>query len=402
MRFHSYLNSAGRILDEFGSQEAGLPGRQPFASFLKEFFSRHKKFGSRDRKQIAHLCYCFFRLGKSFPEIPFEERILIGLFLCSNESDEMLEQLKPEWNKHIDLPMRSKLVILNLPAGQTGHSLLTEDVFPWNEELSEGINYERFCESFFIQPDLFLRLRPGYEANVKGSLAEKKLDFEEITPTCLSLLNALKIEDIIRLDKEAVVQDYSSQRTGEFMQSAILNLKSEIKAWDCCAGSGGKSLLLYDINPTIDLTVSDIRESILINLKKRFGRAGIKKYKCFVADLTNNHQPPASHYDLIICDAPCTGSGTWSRTPEQLYLFDEKKIGQYALLQKKIVSNIIHCLKENGFLVYITCSVFKKENEEMVNYISDQFNLDLTRMELLSGYDKKADTLFVALFRKDL
>jgi 16S rRNA (cytosine967-C5)-methyltransferase len=57
-------------------------------------------------------------------------------------------------------------------------------------------------------------------------------------------------------------------------------------------------------------------------------------------------KPQISNFELIICDAPCTGSGTWSRTPEQLYFFDEKKIEQYALLQKKIVSTIIPRLKE--------------------------------------------------------
>jgi 16S rRNA (cytosine967-C5)-methyltransferase len=110
-----------------------------------------------------------------------------------------------------------------------------------------------------------------------------------------------------------------------------------------------------------------------------------------VVDLTNN---------LIICDAPCTGSGTWSRTPEQLYFFDEKRIERYAGLQKKIVSNVILHLKENGCFVYITCSVFKKENDEIVEFVERQFNLELIKMELLKGYDKKADTMFAALFRK--
>ncbi len=235
--------------------------------------------------------------------------------------------------------------------------------------------------------------------------------------------NNSKVESIIELDREAVIQDYNSQRVGEFLKSAIQNLipmtiGTEIKLWDCCAGSGGKSLLLHDIHRNVDLTVSDIRESILANLKKRFAKAGIKKYKSFVTDLTSNQRLRpiessgrliAGDYDLIICDAPCTGSGTWGRTPEQLYFFDENlpagqpgKIGQYSLLQKKIVSNIIPYLKENGFLVYITCSVFKKENEEVANYLRDEFNLELTNMELLKGYDKKADTMFVSLFKRNL
>src|SRR6266487_3271520 len=414
MRFHSYLNSAIQILNEY-------KGEERFALFLKKYFSQLKKYGSKDRKQIGHLCYCFFRLGKSAPRFPpqwggFEERMLIGLFLCSVEPNEILEQLKPEWNKQINLATERKLLIIN-------YSILIENVFPWKEELSDGIDHEKFCESFFKQPDLFLRLRPKYEIVVKEKLSNADLSFKEINSSCLALPNNSKVESIIELDREAVIQDYNSQRVGEFLKSAIQNLipmtiGTEIKLWDCCAGSGGKSLLLHDIHRNVDLTVSDIRESILANLKKRFATAGIKKYKSFVTDLTSNQRLRpiessgrliAGDYDLIICDAPCTGSGTWGRTPEQLYFFDENlpagqpgKIGQYSLLQKRIASNIIPYLKENGFLEYITCSVFKKENEEVANYLRDEFNLELTNMELLKGYDKKADTMFVSLFKRNL
>jgi 16S rRNA (cytosine967-C5)-methyltransferase len=191
----------------------------------------------------------------------------------------------------------------------------------------------------------------------------------------------------------------------KLLELPIAHCPLPIRAWDCCAGSGGKSLLFYDHFPNIDLTVSDVRESIMTNLKKRFAKAGINKYEWFVADVTSLNSPFTTHhspFDLIICDAPCTGSGTWSRTPEQLYFFDEKKIEQYALLQKKIVANVIPYLKHGGLFVYITCSVFKKENEEIVHFMEEQFHADLIEMKLLRGYENKADSMFVSLFRKAL
>lgn len=386
-RVHSYLNSAVTIIDEYG-------GEEPFASFLKKFFGRNKRFGSRDRKQIAHLCYCFFRLGKSFGQISPQERILTGLFLCSNEPNDVLQELKPQWNQKVKQSLNEKYVMLG-----PGNSIF--NVFPWKEELSEGVHHEEYCKSFFFQPDVFLRLRPAYEDIARKKLADAGIGFNEINAQCLSLPGASKIEEIIELDKEAVIQDYSSQRIGNVLQSVIQSLKSRIKAWDCCAGSGGKSLLLHDIDPDIDLTVSDVRESILINLKRRFERAGIKKYNCFEIDLTRrNVELGTSNFELIIFDAPCTGSGTWSRTPEQLYFFDEEKIGYYESLQKKIVTNVLPHLKKSGYLVYSTCSVFKKENEEVVNHVSHEFNLEVVRMELLKGYDNRADTMYSALLRK--
>ena len=388
-RYHSYINSTKDILSNY-------KGEEPLSSFLRKYFSANKKYGSKDRKQIANLCYCFFRMGKAVMNTTTEEKIVTALFLCSRESTEVLAALKPEWNEKIELPFSEKLLIIN-------YSLLTAAVFPWKEELSDKIDHEKFSASFFVQPDLFLRLRPGKEKRVTQKLQDAGIDFKMISETCLALPNASKIDEVIELDKEAVIQDYNSQNTGELIKSEILNLRSEIFLWDCCAGSGGKSIMIHDIDPTIELTVSDVRETILANLKKRFERAGIRKYKSFVADIQDkNFKPQTTNFKLIIADVPCSGSGTWSRTPEQLYFFNENEIEKYSILQKKIVSNVIPQLQNRGLFIYITCSVFKKENEEVVNFIEQNFHLQVKQMEVLKGYDKKADSMFIAVFEKAL
>ena len=390
-RYHSYINSAKNILSVYNGQE-------PFPSFLKNFFSANKKYGSKDRKQVSNLCYCFFRLGKAVMNTSIEEKILTGLFICSKQSNEILGALKPEWNEKCELPLNEKLIIINSsPKGSLG-TLLISEIFPWKDELSEGIDHEKLCESFFIQPDLFLRLRPKKDKIVLQKLQQAGIDYEMIAETCLALPNASKIDGIVQLDNEIVIQDYSSQRTAEFIKSEILNLRSQISLWDCCAGSGGKSIMIYDIDPKIELTVSDRRESILANLRKRFEKAGIKKYKDFVVDIATAPSETLNlRSEIILADVPCTGSGTWSRTPEQLYFFNEEKIEEYSRLQKRIVSNVIPCLKPGGTFIYITCSVFKKENEEVVTYIRENFQLELKQMEILKGYDKKADSMFVAV-----
>src|SRR3954470_21951997 len=195
MHAHSYLQSATQILN-------GYKGEEPFASFLKNFFRQNKKYGSRDRKQVSHLCYCYFRLGKALMNLSIEERVLAGLFLCSDKPNEMLDLLKPGWNEKVHLPVKDKLLIIPGQLRQPGNYLLLREVFPWKEELSEGIDHEKFCESFFIQPDLFIRVRPGYENKVKTKLFDQEINFSEISPGCLSLPNASRIEDIIELDRE--------------------------------------------------------------------------------------------------------------------------------------------------------------------------------------------------------
>ena len=174
-----------------------------------------------------------------------------------------------------------------------------------------------------------------------------------------------------------------------------------MSVWDCCAASGGKSIMAKDKLGDIDLTVSDIRPTVLANLKKRFSEAGIKNYTLAAADLSApGKNLPANRFDLIIADVPCTGSGTWGRTPERLSFFNEKETERYSQLQKKIVTTAIGCLQNNGHFLYITCSVFKKENEDMVNFIEDHFPVKLIAMKVLKGYALKADTMFAAMFRK--
>lgn len=398
-RFFSYLNSAAAIL-------GGYRGEEPFASHLKKFFAAQKKYGSRDRKEISHLCYSYFRLGKALPDIPVNERILTGLFLCSGSPNNLLETVRPEWNEKVSLTLADKLVLAGV---------LVADVFPWATEISEGIDIEQFAASFFTQPSMFLRLRPGREAVVKHQLTQAGINFIAVTDSCLELANATKVDEIIQVNKDAVVQDLSSQRVGELLQLVRQDTSHQMKlnVWDCCAASGGKSILAKDVIGNIELTVSDVRESILQNLRKRFAEAGITGYKSFCADIASpdfrTSGLPSSDFQLIICDVPCTGSGTWGRTPEQLYYFNNKQVDEYAALQKLIVANAITRLQKGGYFLYITCSVFKKENEAMVEYIKENLpageegiKLQLVKMEILKGYDKKADTMFAALLHLPL
>jgi 16S rRNA (cytosine967-C5)-methyltransferase len=176
-----------------------------------------------------------------------------------------------------------------------------------------------------------------------------------------------------------------------------------LAVWDCCAASGEKSILVKDTLNAIQLTISDIRQSILHNLQQRFAVAGIKDYVLFLADVSKPLTAALKdrYYDLILAVVPCSGSGTWSRTPEQLYCFSEQRIEEYARLQLKIIQQVIPQLKPVGFLLYITCSVFKKENEEMVQSILQNFPLSLMKQQLMEGYQMQADTMYAALLQRN-
>src|SRR5688572_12179845 len=130
-RYHSYINTAKNILQRY-------IGDETFAGFLKKYFSANKKHGSKDRKQISHLCYCYFRLGKavSNKEYELEEDIITGLFLCSSEPNDILQEIRPEWNEKIMLPAKEKCSMLNPDNYRDQFSLPDRragifNVFPW-------------------------------------------------------------------------------------------------------------------------------------------------------------------------------------------------------------------------------------------------------------------------------
>src|SRR4051812_17909637 len=123
MRSHSYINSIKEILQHYH-------GSIPLASWLKQFFKAGKKYGSTDRRQIGHACYCYYRLGHAFANQPVNERILTAIFLCSSSENIILNELKPEWNQSLKLPVVDKLSYLKADSE-------ANQIFPFLFELSE-------------------------------------------------------------------------------------------------------------------------------------------------------------------------------------------------------------------------------------------------------------------------
>ncbi len=387
--YHVHLSTAVKLIESYD-------GVMPFANYLKHFFSFNKKYGSRDRKNIASFCYQYFRMGDAVNAVSTQERILIGHFLCSFEPSEMMEKLKPDWNRNIHLNQNQKVKLIS-------DFFNPEILFRYRHFLCDGVDSQNLSISYLSQPDLFIRIRPKNRIGTLNKLEKYLPDYILTNEDCVRLDSTTKVEEFFTIDKEVVIQDFNSQKVLDYFKPQNADYKTPLTTvWDCCAASGGKSILINDIfNARIELTVSDIRPSIIFNLHKRFNKAGIKNYNYFIADISSeSFSYPLPPQQIIICDVPCSGSGTWSRTPEQLLHFDEKLILQYQNTQKKIVENVLPYLAKNGFLVYITCSVFKQENDEVVEFLTKEFSLQVVSKKVLSGDSEKADSMFVAILQK--
>ncbi|MDB5137083.1 MAG: RsmB/NOP family class SAM-dependent methyltransferase [Mucilaginibacter sp.] len=382
MKALNQLKTFQRILGNY-------PAETPLGKFLPGFYRQNKQMGSTDRKVASRLIYNYFRLGKALFNTLTEERLMVAEFLCNSQTNSFLQHFKPEWALCVgfDIDEKLKLVKTAFP------DFKLEEVFPWSANISNGIDKDSFLKSFFVQPDLFIRVRKGFDQHVKAILFKAEVVFKDEGNGCLALPNGTRLENIFPQQNWFEVQDLSSQQTAQYFKPQ----KWEAW-WDACAASGGKSLLLHEQQPDLKLVVSDIRESILSNLDERFQQAGLIKYQKKLLDLTGNVDPELHDYafDGIILDAPCSGSGTWGRTPEMISQFQSQKIEFFQRLQQTIAANVVKYLKPGKPLIYITCSAFRAENEDAVNFMVKELGMKVEEQAILKGYGNKADTMFVA------
>lgn len=379
---------AAHQLRAFEQILSSYDGKLPLHRFLPAYYKQHKQMGSSDRRWATRHIYSFFRLGQALTSLSVVERLSIADFLCHDTLSLLVAENLPDLSENINLPLDEKLKLIKSKYPDFD----LEDVYPHHVHLSESIDKEQFFTSFFKQPDLFIRISTKDSIETMTNLKAADIFFKEVSATTLAFANGTKLETVLR-EGSYQVQDLSSQYTGSYFKPEKWD-----KWWDCCAASGGKTLLLHSLEPVLDLLVTDLRESILLNLDERFRLAGIKKYHKKELDLLKNNDQILHHYqfDGIILDAPCTGSGTWGRTPEMLTFFEEWKINQFAIIQKGIIQNIVKYLKPGKPLIYITCSAFEAENEAIVKYMLETLPLQLEKMEVIKGYENNADTMFVA------
>lgn len=369
-------------------------GSMPLAHFLKNYFKQQPKLGSRDRKLLAELSYCWYRFAKAVSvTLGFEKRMQVCVFLGFTEIKHITTFFDESWIELYRTSFQEKIIFLKGLNISIDLSLLA----PFSLTFSNGIDKQQWLQAMTSQNKLFLRIR-GNQERIIFALKQNSIEYEQIDDNCIALKNGISLDNFLS-PKDYVIQDASSQLTGSFF-----NPKKDEQWWDCCSGAGGKSLLLMDKNVSIKLTVSDVRKSILSNLSERFAIYGFKYPNMIEVDVSDELMLvkvlKEKQFDHIICDVPCSGSGTWFRTPEQLFHFEEESIENFAERQLKIASNVFRYLRKGGKMYYITCSVFQAENEEVVDKFISQNNAVLLKQQLINGIDKNADCLFIAVLEK--
>ncbi len=163
-----------------------------------------------------------------------------------------------------------------------------------------------------------------------------------------------------------MAMDEGSQLVAEL---AALGVPDGGKILDCCAAPGGKTLILAERNPTATIVAADSSQRRLDEMRHRLERVPYAQGISFVradAGIATVDGPLDGLFDMILCDVPCSGTGTLARNPEIRHRLKPENLRLFAERQKTILRASMERLAPGGRLVYSTCSLEQEENEDVV------------------------------------
>jgi 16S rRNA (cytosine967-C5)-methyltransferase len=180
----------------------------------------------------------------------------------------------------------------------------------------------------------------------------------ESLPASALLARARRLPESGDAPEDGRIQDEGSQLVAELAGQGSRIL-------DCCAAPGGKTAILAENNPQAEITACDISEARLNAMRRSFARDPLlSRVHCVLADATA--LAIGHDFDLILCDAPCSGTGTLARNPEIKLRFAASDLLRQQERQIAILRSAFGVLAPGGRLVYSTCSLEPEENATVI------------------------------------
>jgi 16S rRNA (cytosine967-C5)-methyltransferase len=196
-----------------------------------------------------------------------------------------------------------------------------------------------------------------------AALAICEYDQQEPPPSSLFRDSSTEIHSLPEIDD-------GSRLVAEIAAAALSSQTNTPRVWDACAAPGGKTLVLAARLPEADILATDISARRLAAMKRRiqhYSYANHVRYE--LADASSKNVAESNRFDLILCDVPCSGTGTLARNPEIRLKLHANELQRQAGRQQAILHNALQQLAPGGHLVYSTCSLEPEENEAVLKEI---------------------------------
>jgi 16S rRNA (cytosine967-C5)-methyltransferase len=367
------LEAAAQLLDRIAATRA------PAESVLKTWAQQNRYAGSGDRRAIADRVYACLRargrLVFAMGEDTGRALVLGSLALLDGAALDQIEQLytgqgygpaplsaEERDRLNAPLPPTPDWVRLGLP------------------EFVAADLRRTFGEAWVDEASALLQGRAPLDLRVVMSRSDVAAVMSELAQAGLAPRPTPFSAWGVRLAPEPApdLQGLPAFAEGRF---EIQDEGSQIVAWlagaglggtvvDYCAGGGGKTLALLALSKAtraqVRLAACDTDPRRLDAIRPRLARAGeTADLRLLTADADDLHDLRAAA-DLVLVDAPCSGSGTWRRRPEEAGRLTSDAVARFQALQLTILDRAAALVKPGGRLAYVTCSILAAENEDTI------------------------------------
>ena len=324
-------------LREHWHTDQALPAR------IQSLLSRDRTFGSRDRRLYRELIYTTLRY------LPWIEPAL------GTQPEEAMRRVA--WlaaDLAATKAFRATFATGEPPDGDRA------DLLPsWFRCHCPEIFQPAEIEVQLRRAPLWLRLQTTNPGRVVAEFETRGWRWRKspIQPNALEILSEA---DVTQSDSYRAGQ-FEVQDLGSQLLLPAVGVETGTRWLDACAGAGGKTLQLARLTGLAgSVDAHDVRKAALLELKTRVSRARIRNVR-------TTSRPSEAGYDGVLVDAPCSGSGTWRRSPHLKWTTTPAVVAERATLQMQLLERFAPSVQPGGRLVYATCSLSSEENERVVD-----------------------------------
>ncbi len=365
------MTPAARLQAAIDILEGLSTSRLPADRFIRDFFRARRYAGSKDRASVTERVYDVFRHRASFAwrmsgDSP-RALVMASLSQKGLGSDEISALFSGEGHGPAILTDEERAALIAPPTEQAAAYIRGEYPQFLQEEVARAFGDFAVDEMAAMQArapvDLRVNTLKASRDDVVAALNGEGFDAQ---PTRHSLLG-IRLENakgLAALQQSKLFLDGAFEFQDEAAQIAVLlaAAKPGMKVLDLAAGAGGKSLALAAaMNNTGAITAHDIDEGRLRQIEPRATRAGVS-----IIQTHAGTRPPSRPYDLVFLDAPCSGSGTWRRAPENKWRLTQERLTELNALQDMLLDQAAARAAGKARIVYATCSFLTSENEDRV------------------------------------
>ncbi len=378
MKLSSLIGHVVELFDDVNATS------KPADRCIDQFFRSRKYLGSKDRRFIAESLYGILRHMKKLTwTVTASGSNVSGILLCAAYlmlvRNSTPEELSAETNIPVEqLQAIEQLVRTDPPGSSETESLSLRYSFPewmigeWIE--SYGLQEtEALCSVLNSQAPMTIRVNTikTTREECRSALQQEGIETEIAvhSPFGLHLKRRTNLFQL-KAFKDGLfeVQDEGSQ-----LLALLTDPKPKDKVIDACAGAGGKALALAAVMKNRgEIFALDVHSFRLDELRKRIKRSGVDSIRTRAIQENEYISTLEQSADVVLVDAPCTGTGTIRRNPGMKWSVSPTMVDELQQKQFSILSLNARYVKPGGRLIYATCSLMKQENENVVSRFLDE------------------------------